>query len=308
MKNKHSAFNLSGIRHIYPFQSHYLSIPHRIGDGFRNSLIHFVDEGAKGTPILFLHGNPTWSFAFRNLIIGLRGEHRCIAPDHLGCGLSERPQGVVHRLADRSHLILQLLDALKIDKVSLFTHDWGGAIGMKFAVDHPDRIERIVLTNTAAFPSENISWRINLCRQPIIGRCINQHFNGFLGAALFMATTRRLTADVKQGYLLPYRRNRDRLAIHQFVRDIPMHPEHPSYPALASIPENLDKLRDKPTCVIWGMQDFCFTPFFLERWRELIPHASFHELPDAGHFLFEDAGPECLSILQSFFVDPASKA
>jgi cis-3-alkyl-4-acyloxetan-2-one decarboxylase len=265
----------------------------------RESIIHYIDEG-KGEPVVFLHGNPTWSFYFRKIIKPLRKQYRCIALDHLGCGLSEKNPSHQYSLNERSLLLERFLDSLDIKKCHLIVHDWGGAIGMAFAVRNPERVASVVITNTAAFPSEWISWRINLCRFPFIGRLINYYLNGFLKAAMHMATIHPLKKEVKTGYLLPYKRLRDRESIDQFVKDIPMDETHLSYPVLRNIAENLNLFKDQQMLILWGMKDFCFSPYFLNKWKAYYPNAKTVEFEDAGHFLFEEKAKECLMEISEF--------
>jgi haloalkane dehalogenase len=146
-------------------------------------------------------------------------------------------------------------------------------------------------------------WRIRLCRTPLVGRLIVQGLNGFLRAALRMATERPqewLTPQVRAGYLEPYDRWSSRAAIHQFIQDIPLSPNHPSYGALAQIENGLSQFRDSPVQLIWGMRDWCFTPHFLERFLEIFPQAEAHRLPDAGHWVVEDAIEEVVALVKAF--------
>ena len=270
----------------------------------RESLIHYVDEG-EGEAVVFLHGNPTWSFYFRKPIKSLRKSYRCIALDHLGCGLSEKSYPGTYRLEDRVTMLERFLESLDVEKCHLVVHDWGGAIGMAFAVRNPEKIASIVITNTAAFPSDWISWRINLCRLPLLGRFINYYLNGFLKTALHMATVQPLKKQIKTGYLLPYKRLRDRKSIDQFVKDIPMAPQHPSYALLHEIGSKLRLFEERQILLLWGMKDFCFTPYFLSRWKEYYPKARALEFQDAGHLLFEDKPKECIAAIQKFLTDNA---
>ena len=263
------------------------------------SIIHYVDEG-EGEPIVFLHGNPTWSFYFRKLIKSLRNDYRCIALDHLGCGLSEKHRSGHYRLEDRVALVGELLESLNVSKCHLVVHDWGGAIGLAYAARNPEKVASVVVTNTAAFRSDWISWRINLCRLPVIGRFINYRLNGFLRAAMYTASVKPLKKQIKTGYLLPYRKTRDREAIDQFVKDIPMQPDHPSYEYLKETEEKLGQLDDKQILLLWGMHDFCFTPDFLKRWREIFPNAKTVEFEEAGHFLFEDCPQQSIAEIRDF--------
>ena len=268
----------------------------------QESLIHYIDEG-EGEAIVFLHGNPTWSFYFRKLIKSLRKHYRCIALDHLGCGLSEKSYSGTYRLEDRVTMLERFLESVDVDKCHLVVHDWGGAIGMAFAVRNPEKIASIVITNTAAFPSDWISWRINLCRLPVFGRIINYYLNGFLKTAMHTTTVQPLEKQIKTGYLLPYKRLSDRESIDQFVKDIPMDPKHPSYALLQEISSKLKLFEERQILLLWGMKDFCFTPHFLHKWKEYYPKAKTREFQDAGHLLFEDKPKECIAAIKEFLAD-----
>src|SRR5690606_14034462 len=206
---------------LYPFRGHFLTV--------EQEQLHYLDEGS-GDPVLMLHGNPTWSFYYRNLVRDLRGRFRCVVPDHIGCGFSSKPQHYPYTLARHILNVERLVEDLDLRKITLVVHDWGGAIGMGFAVRNPERISRIVVLNTAAFLSRRIPWRINICRVPGLGALIIRGFNGFAGPAVFMATKKPggLPREVARGFLLPYRSWGNRVANLRFVQDIPMSPRHPT--------------------------------------------------------------------------------
>lgn len=278
---------------LYPFESHEIRV-----DGRR---YHYLDEGA-GPPLLLVHGNPTWSFYWRNLIVGLRGKYRLIAPDHLGCGLSDKPADFSYRLADRIGNLRRLVETLDLRDVTLVAHDWGGAIGMGAAAATPERFARFVLMNTAAFRSQRMPWRIAACRIPLLGTLAVRGLNAFARAATFMAVAQRqrMTPQVKAGLLAPYGNWRDRIAIDRFVKDIPLSPKHASYGTLAEVERGLSQFRDRPWMFVWGLRDWCFTPHFLERFLEFFPTAVVHRLPDAGHYVVEDAHERIVPWIDEF--------
>lgn len=280
-------------RSLYPFTSQTLSI-----DGHR---YHYVDEGA-GEPLLLVHGNPTWSFYWRNLIVGLRDRCRMIAPDHIGCGLSDKPADYPYVLARHIDNLKRLIEKLDLHQVTLLAHDWGGAIGLGAAVDLPDRFARIVLFNTAAFRCATMPRRIRVCRTPVLGPLAVRGLNAFARAALWMASEKRerLTPSVRAGLLAPYDSWAHRIAIQRFVEDIPMHAQHPSYATLVRIEERLSTLADKPISLIWGLRDWCFTPEMLERFLAFFPRAEQHRLEDAGHYVIEDAHERIVPMVADF--------
>lgn len=288
----------------YPFSSHFLPVgPHKL---------HYLDEnpvgkaggvGTSGETLLCVHGNPTWSFYWRHIAQAFRGRHRVVVPDHIGCGLSDKPQDYSYRLADHVANLRLLIERLDLRNITLLAHDWGGAIGMGAAVADPSRFARIVLFNTAAFRSTRIPLRIAVCRTPVVGAWGVRGLNLFARAALSMATAKpqRFTKQVRAGYLAPYDSYAHRVAIQRFVEDIPLKPSHPSYAMLQSIEEGLPKLAAVPKMFVWGMQDWCFTPHFLERFLEFYPDAEAHRFADCGHYVVEDAHERIVPLIDSFF-------
>ncbi|RMG37164.1 MAG: alpha/beta fold hydrolase [Planctomycetota bacterium] len=263
--------------------------------------MHYVDEGA-GEPLLFVHGNPTWSFAFRHLIRSLRSHYRVVAVDHVGCGLSDKPRRYEYTLRQHRDNLVALIDALDLHQATLIGHDWGGCIGTAAVLCRPDRFRRLVYMNTAAFVADRLPWRIAVCRWPLIGPLLVRGLNGFSRAALRMAVAdrRSLTPAARCGYLAPYSCWADRIAIQRFVEDIPVSPRHPSRRLLEEIQQGLSTLRDRPTLLVWGMKDWCFTPAFLRRFVDVFPDADVVEVPEAGHWVFEDAPEATLSAIRTF--------
>lgn len=268
------------IRAIYPFAPHYFET----GAG----RIHYVDEGT-GPVVVMLHGNPTWSFYFRDLIKLLSPHFRCIVPDHLGCGLSDKPQDFTYRLRDRVDHVRALLAELKVEHYDVVAHDWGGAIAMGVATLEPEKVGKIVLMNTGAFLSKDIPKTINLCRVPWLGEFMLRRLNVFARAATVMTVKKPLPDVVKAGYLFPYDSFENRIAVARFVQDIPMTPDHPSYSELSRIDQQLRVLGDKPIFLPWGGADFCFTPKFFEEFRRRFPQAETLMEPGSGHYLLEDS-------------------
>jgi haloalkane dehalogenase len=280
---------------IYPFAPKTFVTP----GGARMS---FVDEGSRGEKaVLMLHGNPTWSFYFRDLVGALAPAARCIVPDHVGMGLSEKPQGYDYTLGTRIADIEGLVKSLGLKRVDLVVHDWGGAIGFGFAARHPEMIGRLVVLNTAAFTAKWIPRRIALCKAPGIGALLVRGLNGFAGPATWMAMHRRaLTREEKRAYLFPYRTWADRVAVNAFVRDIPLGPAHPSWATLRAVEAGLAQFRDRRARIVWGGRDFCFDDRFLGRWREILPRAEVRRIADAGHYVLEDAREEAVPAIAEF--------
>lgn len=275
---------LDSIAAEYPFQSNFLEVD---GGG-----MHYVDEGPRrADPIVCVHGNPTWSFLFRRIVRTFRDTHRVVAPDHIGCGLSDKPQHWTYRLADHVANLETLVLALDLSNITLVMHDWGGAIGMGFARLHPHRIARIVVANTAAFPARAMPMRIRVCRTPIVGKFLVRRLNAFAGLAprMALADPSHLDPAARRGLLLPYDTYANRVAIDRFVADIPMSPRHPSHATLVAIDRSLSTFRDRPALIVWGERDFCFTPRFRAMWQERFPSARVVPIANAGHYVFEEA-------------------
>lgn len=287
--------NREAFKDEYPFQSHYLKI--------ERHNYHYIEEG-EGEPILMLHGNPTWSFYYRKLALNLKRKYRVIVPDHMGCGLSDKPEPYPYSLAIHIDNLSRFVEEKKLDKITLVVHDWGGAIGFGWAVENPEKVKRLVVFNTAAFLSSRIPPSISLCRLPVIGDILVRGFNAFARSAITFrfATSKpeRFTSAVKAGYLAPYNSWKNRVAIQRFVRDIPLKPEHPSYETLKSIEERLHLLTQKPMLIIWGMNDFCFNAHFLEMWMRRFPKAEVHKIEDAGHYVVEDAYERIIPQIKDF--------
>ena len=289
---------VSPIATLYPFAPHFLEHASVTGSTVRQ---HYVDEGPRdGETLLFVHGNPTWSFAWRRPILHLRERYRCVAPDHVGCGLSDKPADYAYRLARHIENLERLVLALDLRAITLVVHDWGGPIGLGLARRHPGRIARLVITNTAASPADPIPLRIAACRLPVFGRLAVRGLNAFARAATWMAVERPLAPEVKRGYLLPYDSWENRVATLAFVHDIPDSPAHPSRAELEAIASSLDGLRDRPVLILWGERDWCFTPRYRERWQARFPEARVRRFEDAGHYLFEDAADEVVAELDAF--------
>jgi haloalkane dehalogenase len=271
---------------------------------------HYVDEG-QGDVLLMVHGNPTWSFYWRNLILALAPKYRVIAIDHIGCGLSDKPRNYPYHLAQHIENLVQAVERLDLGDVTLVGHDWGGTIGLGAALRARRRFARFVLFNTAAFRSTHMPWRIRACRVPWLGRLAVQGFNGFARSALRMAVRHheRMTSDVRAGMLAPYDTWAHRQAIYRFVADIPMSPRHPSYAALTQLETHLPLLAARPCLLAWGMRDWCFTPRYLERFIEIFPRAEVHRFSDAGHFVVEDAHERIAPAIDAFLQrNPLSSA
>jgi pimeloyl-ACP methyl ester carboxylesterase len=280
---------------LLPYTSGELSVgPHTL---------RYLDVGSGDRTILCVHGNPTWSFYWRGVLDRFSDRYRVVAIDHIGCGRSDKPprdQFSYTLDAHRDNLVA-LIDHLDLRDITLLAHDWGGAIGLSSLLQRKDRFKAITLLNTGAFPPPYVPWRIAACRFPILGTAAVRGLNGFAKAALTMAMSRnRMNADVAAGLLAPYDSWNNRVAIDAFVRDIPMSNRHPTHQTLLDLESKLPTLADLPSCLIWGMKDWCFRPDCLHRFQAAWPNATTVEIPDAGHYVIEDAPEETIDAIDRF--------
>lgn len=285
-------------RELYPFESKFLP---------RGSQkLHYIDEG-RGDPVVCVHGNPTWSFYYRNVVKALRATHRVIVPDHMGCGLSDRPSDseYAYTLDSRVADLEALLEHAGVrERVTLVVHDWGGMIGLAWATRHPERVARIVVLNTSGFrlPStKRLPATLWLVRNvsPVANLMV-RGFNAFAGFATSWATAKGLDPVVAEGLVAPYDSWRNRIATLRFVQDIPLSPSDASFATVKATEDGLEKLASRPILVCWGKQDFVFDDHFLAEWKKRFPKADYHEFPDAGHYVLEDKADEVVALVKEF--------
>ncbi|MEA3362280.1 MAG: alpha/beta fold hydrolase [Thermodesulfobacteriota bacterium] len=285
----------------YPFKSNYFDL-----DGLK---YHYLDEG-QGDPVVMLHGNPSWSFYYRNLVRELRSDYHVIVPDHIGCGLSDKPADsqysfTLEQRVDDLDALLHYLNLKK--KITLVVHDWGGMIGMAWASRHPERIARLVILNTAAFhlpASKKFPLALKICRNTQLGAFLVQGFNLFArGAAWVGCQRKRMSSELRKIYCSPYDNWQHRVATLRFVQDIPLQPEDPGYDLISQVEAGLAGFRDLPICICWGEKDFVFDLNFLAEWKKHFSHAEVHSFADCGHYILEDAREDVLPIIRNFLQD-----
>ncbi len=283
---------------LYPFEG-------RLFDR-KGLAYHYLDEG-RGEPVVMLHGNPSWSFYYRNLVVGLRSDYRTIVPDHIGCGLSDKPGDDRYSYTLRSRVddLTSLLDSLALDqKITLVLHDWGGMIGMAYAAAHPERIGRIVLFNTAAFhlpAGKSVPAALSLMRDTSVGAFLVRGLNAMSrGAAWIGCKKNPMARAVRDAYAAPYDSWDHRIATLRFVQDIPLGPGDPSYADVTLVERSLPRFRSTPVLVFWGLKDFVFDREVLDVWRTTWPQAEVHALPDCGHYVLEDAAEEIVPRVRAF--------
>jgi cis-3-alkyl-4-acyloxetan-2-one decarboxylase len=280
------------IQSEYPFKSNFIKV--------KAHNYHYVDEGEGEETLLMVHGNLSWSFMYRNLIREFSKKYRVIAPDHLGCGLSDKPQDFPYRLETHIDNLESLVFSLKLEKVTLIVHDWGAAIGMGLAVRHPDKVARLIILNSTAFSTTWLPLRLSILRIPWLNNKLIRNFNFYLNASLQLSSRKALPSIVKKGFKYPYQTYNDRIAILRFVQDIPIDPEHVSFEVLLEIEHGLWMFREAPVYMIWGMCDWCFSQRYLRRWQLYYPQAQVLKLDNAGHYLLEDECDKAIATIKDF--------
>jgi haloalkane dehalogenase len=254
-----------------------------------------------------LHGNPTWSFYYRHLVLGLRDRYRCVAPDHIGCGRSDKPPPTRYdySLPSRVDDLEALLDDLQIHgPTTLVLHDWGGMIGMTYAARHPERVKRLVVLNTAAFhlpAGKRLPWALRLGRNSSIGGWLIRRLNLFCRTVARIGVQRqKLSPAVRAAYLAPYDSWANRIAVLRFVQGIPVAPGDADYELVGKVERSLAQFRSTPALICWGLKDVVFDADFLAQWQQHLPLAEVHRFDDAGHYVLEDAGEEIIDHVRSF--------
>ena len=277
---------------MFPFESKFFTT----SDGHR---MHFVDEG-RGETIVFIHGNPAWSFEFRHLIEGLRPQWRCIAADHIGFGLSSRssrPED--HHPKAHAERFASLLDHLGVRDITLFRTDWGGPIGLDFARKHPDRVKRLVITNTWCWPvAGDFHFRFfNSMMSSFLGQYLIRRRNFFVNRVMPMAVGDRqiLTPEIMSHYRKAQPTPEARAANAALPGHIVGATEW-----VRSIWDDRASFVGKPALVFWGAKDIAFRKKELDRWKSELSDCEVHELDDCGHFLAEEAPERILPTLRSF--------
>ena len=275
----------------------------RIRDGLR---LHYLDEG-QGEPVVMVHGNPTWSFYYRNLVEALAADYRAIAIDHIGCGFSDKPDDsrYAYTLESRVDDLETLLDHLELDRgITLVVHDWGGMIGLTYAARHPGRIARLVVLNTGAFPlpaSKPFPWPLWICRDTRIGTWLVRAGNAFAAIAARVGCKRRpMNKNLRDAYVAPYDSWDHRIATLRFVQDIPLRPGDRAWTLVNETADRLHLLARVPMLIAWGLKDFVFDRHFLDEWTRRFPAAEVLRFEDGGHYILEDAGDEIIPRIRAF--------
>jgi len=260
----------------------------------------YLDEGPREAEVvLAVHGNPSWSYYWRHLVLGLRDRYRVIVPDHVGMGLSDKPDDGEHAIPHYAYTLQSrvddlgaLLEQLAITgPLTLAVHDWGGMIGFGWALQHAAQVRRLIITNTAAFPmppEKTMPWQIALGRDYVLGEWCIRGFNAFAAGAARFGVRRAMPKAVRRAYVAPYDNWANRIATVRFMQDIPLAPADRAWPLLDAAARALPSFVDRPALIGWGLRDFVFDRHFLARFQADLAQAEVLAFADAGHYVLED--------------------
>ncbi|MCI0796227.1 MAG: alpha/beta fold hydrolase [Chloroflexi bacterium] len=286
-------------RFEYPFKENYAEV-----DGIR---LHYVDEGT-GPPILMVHGQPTWSYLYRKMIPPLvAAGYRCVAPDLMGFGLSDKPtEESAYTLRRHVELITGLVEKLNLQGVTILGQDWGGPISLRYAIDHQSNVRSLVILNTLVkitpIPlffslmfrsggfSSFLSKRLDLFRKMAFG-----------GKLMFK---RPMDPRAKEQYKMPHQKAASRAGIAAFPKMIPNNADHPNATYITDIEDTL-RVWDLPVLVMFSDKDLAFKVEEGQRIAAMVPNGRFQVVENAGHYLQEDAGPELAERMVTFLRDEA---
>ncbi|GAB3196673.1 haloalkane dehalogenase [Pontibacter aydingkolensis] len=276
-------------RILYPFAHNTVDLP--------AGQMHYVDEG-EGEPVVFVHGTPTWSFVWRQQIKSLSRTNRCIAPDHLGFGLSEKPAGFAYTPEAHADNLERLIEHLQLKNITLVVHDFGGPIGLRYAIKYTENVKRLVILNTWMWSLEEESkiMRISKFMAGAIGRFLYLQM-GFSAKVLLPQgyhESKHLTKDIKQHYQKPLSTPASRKGTWQFAKAL-----HKSNPYFAELWRQQDKLRSINKLILWGEKDKLLPLHFLDKWQQAFPETKTIKYK-AGHFLQEERGGEVADAIKQF--------
>jgi haloalkane dehalogenase len=283
-------------RRAYPFASHTLPL--------RAGRMHYVDEG-QGEPLLFVHGTPTWSFEYRHLVTALSRRWRCIAPDHLGFGLSERPGDFSYTPEAHAANLAEFVDQLGLTRFTLVVHDFGGPIAFPLALRERSPVSRLVIMNTWCWPfadSPDMVRKARIAGGPI-GRVLYRYANASLRLIMPSAYGDKgtLTPEIHKQYLSVFEDRDARVQVlHALARALLS-----SNDFYADLLRDAGRLRRLPSLIVWGLMDSAFPPRFLDRWRTLLPDARVAALDRAGHWPHEEDPARVIAEIEAFLTDHA---
>lgn len=284
-------------RNEYPFAAHTLEV-----EGGR---MHYVDEG-DGPPVVMVHGTPTWSFLYRHLIKDISRNYRCIAMDHLGFGLSDKPAGWSYRAADHARNVAALIERLGLKDLTLVAHDFGGSIGLSYAIDHPENVSRMVLFNTWMWPFDDpTALRVGKLMGGPIGKLLYTRLN-FSPRVIVKGAwgdKRTLTPALHRHYTAVHPTPQDRYGMWMLAREVVE-----AAPWWQSLWDRRDRIADIPALLLWGMRDPAIKPDNLARWQGCLNDAQTITFPATGHFVPEEQPAAVGAAVGEFLAQHAGSA
>jgi haloalkane dehalogenase len=277
-------------RKEFPFKSFFL--PLQIGE------MHYIDEG-RGEPIVMIHGNPTWSFLYRHLIKGLSKDYRCIAMDHIGFGLSDKPWNWSYYPEDHAKNLNQFIEKLHLKDITLVVQDWGGPIGLSYAISSPDNVKRLIIMNTWMWSVKGDPHyeRFSKFMGGPVGRFLIKRFNFFVRVFMkkAMGDPAKLSGPVHQHYFKALEKPDERKGCWTFPKRIIDSSEW-----LDSLWSQRDRIKDKPALILWGMKDVAFREQELNKWSSLFTNCKVIRYGDTGHFVQEEQGSKLCPVIEDF--------
>ena len=277
-------------REEYPFESHFLKL--------EMGRLHYIDEG-EGSPIVMVHGTPTWSFEYRHLIKGLSNRYRCLAMDHIGFGLSDKPSDWSYLPEAHARNVEALMESLGLEDITLVVNDFGGPIGLSYAIRHPDKVKQLVIMNSWMWSLKDeprFKWASRFLGGPV-GRLLyrQMNFSPRVLMKMIVGDKSKLPKHIHDHYLKALPTPRERKGTWVFAKELVASGDW--YDSLWSERGGIDYM---PTLVIWGMKDSTFTQRELERWESFLTNARVIQLDDVGHFVAEEMGDALPPVIGEF--------
>ena len=279
------------LKKLYPFRRDYV----KLHDG---SNMHYIDDGS-GESVLFLHGHPTWSFFFRKLILLMRSDFRCVAPDNIGYGLSDKPWKYNYDIQQHIANGIEFAEKMKFKRFHIIAQDFGVIIALAMAERWPERIGSMAFLNSYAFVLPRLPVSMMIFKMPVIGPIISVMFNLFVRVNLHFGTLGVMDDAVVQGYLFPFKKLSSRASIPSGISDIPWLVNHPSLPIIDQIAEKAFILNNKKIKFFWADDDFIYSGDTLQKWANVLPNAQYKVYQTAGHYLLDESD-EAVSDIRTF--------
>lgn len=275
-------------RNEYPFESNFFQLP--------MGKMHYVDEG-KGDPIVMVHGNPGWSFEFRNIVKEMSKTQRCIVPDHIGFGLSDKPYDWDYLPESQANNFELFMDSLNLNNITLVVNDWGGPIGLSYALKYPEKIKKLVILNTWMWSVENDPYyqKFSGMMGGSFGKFMIKNFNifGRMVVKKAVGDKKKLTKNIHKHYYKHLESKKDRKGCYTFPKEIIGSSEW-----LNVLWQQREKINSIPTTIIWGMKDIAFREQELNYWTKNWKNPKVIKLEEIGHFPQEEAPEKLINELK----------